>query len=735
MEFNLTYLRERANKSLQDVADQLGVSKATIFNWESEPTAISMEKISKYLEAVGATLADLYQQPTEYSYNIYQDETLIATRKKLVQTIIRLKDNENSVQNKTQAFTTTNVQALEELKMLQVKLRKPRLTVIGQSDVGKSSLINSILSENILPAKWTPTTAMTVKVIHSADKPTWLQGNTVVIEEKNTIVINDGDTLVNCSESWDLLDKKYYDAHIVEAGDRSLIKEFGDRNGQKYDSLTAKNYTIFTYVDAPILNVFEIWDTPGTGVASDEKGQTDEQLSIAAKNNADVLLYMSLANGFMRDSDVATLSKAIGSLPTLFNNQETLGQLANLFVIAAQADTVDNASDRQQILVQGANRLAQVLPTTEIGITTADINKRMFAYSKKDQNISAEFITEFEKFAKDSQTIIKENELNMVKVTMDRIIKKIDLAIAVNNDDVEVQKENREKFEAAKLSLPVIEKQAEENYNQLTKTVAELRKQARNGFELNYRRLITEENLLALLEDGEFKNSKQGLEDYFTTVTNKIDFIYQNELKSVSKKFNDEIKAAMSAAQVDSQVDINTFDFTALLAGLVTSGLTMGAFATLAGTISSNLGLYILVAQAGGILTNLGIISSPVILTQTVFAFGGPVGWAIGISLFAGLAVASVFGLVKKNAWKDKVVKQTINVLDEKNAINEYLKAIDKFMDETQNGVVKFTEATIKIAKENVRTLKKYANSNEAYLNVSIDQLNTLKVIMESVNY
>ena len=63
---------------------------------------------------------------------------------------------------------------------LNQNLIKPKISFVGRSDTGKSTLINSLLGENMMPASWTPTTSIAVYLKHSNDRPSFIK-NTVYI--------------------------------------------------------------------------------------------------------------------------------------------------------------------------------------------------------------------------------------------------------------------------------------------------------------------------------------------------------------------------------------------------------------------------------------------------------------------------------------------------------------------------------------------------------------------------
>lgn len=54
------------------------------------------------------------------------------------------------------------------------KFVKPTVAIVGRSDTGKSTLINSLIGAEKMPAKWTPTTSTAVYVKHIKDRPAFI---------------------------------------------------------------------------------------------------------------------------------------------------------------------------------------------------------------------------------------------------------------------------------------------------------------------------------------------------------------------------------------------------------------------------------------------------------------------------------------------------------------------------------------------------------------------------------
>lgn len=91
----------------------------------------------------------------------------------------------------------------------------------------------------------------------------------------------------------------------------------------------------------PCLKSLRYCDLPGFGTET----ESDDDITFATAQKADVVLYLSQANGFMRIEDITYLKRNISELPTWEKKGEnSLKPLSNLFVIASQAHTVNSGN-------------------------------------------------------------------------------------------------------------------------------------------------------------------------------------------------------------------------------------------------------------------------------------------------------------------------------------------------------------------------------------------------------
>lgn len=705
----LKTLRERAGMTQEDIAEKIGTTKGSISNWEANPQNLSIDKLNQYLEIVGGKLSDFEQKEQVKPMRVAVNTDMLKFRNDLINTVSQL-----NLSNTSKASNNDSLEAnllysttMKDLRKLQLESRKARVLIVGPSDAGKSSFINRLLGEEVVPSHWTPATGMAIKIIHSSEKPDWVTGNTLIV--KNDLAKDKAP-----AEPLDLRDRSYFDAHVQLEGGRDIVQDYGERDGDKYNSDSAEEEMIFTYVDSEILNCIEIYDTPGTDAGEDEASDIDEQIAADMRNNADAVIYLMQANSFLHKQDFQLLRRDIERLPKQFDGKHGLDKLPNLFVVASQADIIESEVERNKILEKGAKRFTATLSQDffeRIEATKDDLSKRFFCISNKSgqEDVSKAFDEDFSNLIEKSQEIILEDSITKRNQLVRFHISEIQKYIS----NVKERKENQDKlveeFNEKNAYLPNVLKGNEELAKNLKDELVQSKAAAEAKFKVYYDQVLNQNNLLNEIEIGGYKNKKDDKEIFANKISNLLSDKYTEIVKDESVQFEDKLKKAAERIQVSTKVPALFFDFKAATLGLVASGITAGAFAVVAAGITSNLGLYILVAQVGGLLTSAGIISSPIIATTAVAALGGPVTWVVGISAILGTAI---YGIFHRNAWKGKLAKSIIEGYEKQDGLSQYLNGIDDFIKDTEQGIDNLKKGLDEAAKEDVKLSKLRSESD-----------------------
>ena len=259
--------------SVEEMARKLNMSVSEYERMENERPIPSLILV-KVAQAVGMPIEDLLNvQKEEIKFDI-KDEW------------ISIYDIERNLSK----FLIANREYIDSeplLGLLKNMVRKPKVAFVGRSDVGKSTLINTLLGNDALPVSWTPTTSIIVYVKHIQDKPSYI--------DDNVLIFHAGEE----NELWDdakLQEREYTESFLSASGDYSLLLDYGARQGRKFEDTNAASAVVF--VDSDILKNCDLVDLPGYGTGDREM---DDSL-LAKMKGADILVYMSLANAFMSEN-------------------------------------------------------------------------------------------------------------------------------------------------------------------------------------------------------------------------------------------------------------------------------------------------------------------------------------------------------------------------------------------------------------------------------------------------
>ena len=384
--------------SEKDMATKLGLPLSEYKEIENDKP-LNFTLLIRLSQAVGKTIDDLLNaQKQEFKFDIDNAFQTISELKS------KLNDFVAQIQN---ASESTDLDFQELLYTVNKMTRKPRVAFIGRSDVGKSTLINTLIGNKTVPEAWTPTTSIIVYVKHISEKPAYCVNNVMIFKS---------DKNLNIWDDTKLSDEKYTKSFCIAEGDYNLLQDYGARQGSKYEQTDASSAVVF--VESDILSNCDLLDLPGYGTKDREE---DDSLLKKVKN-VDILIYMSVANGFMRGDDINWLQGELPNLAPIILNNKQLKPLSNLYIVASQAHTVSNGSIDvlNTILQKGADRFEQTLSPNywnNLGqaATSSDFRSRFFTYSTDQESLRSDFEKDLRTLLLKLPELIKTSVVDYIK--------------------------------------------------------------------------------------------------------------------------------------------------------------------------------------------------------------------------------------------------------------------------------------------------------------------------------
>ena len=712
-EFKLKDFRETYLKLTQaELAELMGVRQDRISRLEQNLDSISFEELRTLSKKTGKSLDEIanYKRDIPDKLDVKDSWNKVRYIKSTIINYIKDYSPKNNLNYESKIG--------ELRKNIEAIARKPRIVFSGKSDSGKSTMINALLGKEKMPTNWTPTTSITVYVKDILDRPVYMEEELWIFKKGK-------------DEEWDdtrLYDEKYCREWKIAGGNAEMLSQYGIRKGEEYNKDIG---SAVLFIDSPILKNCDILDIPGITAGID----SDNIAANQAKLKADVLVYLSQASGFLQTEDANYLKEALEVLPPLEKIEGTgLSPMSNLFVVATHAHHINPRTDLKKICDSGCDRFTKTLPesfwkrysnNSKKLFSEKDLRKRFFTYTTDIEDLREDFEKELKNTIENLPKLLENKIFNLTKEyaknessEMKREIENYEKLINKREDYSKLLEEIKKNEPKRKFSL-------EENNRNVKNRIFDLDTETKKKFREDFNQMLTEENIIKIIDKRGYKNKKADLEELGSYITSEIQDIYRKNLEKTTEKFKDtmdeylvETQKSLELANSSSGINIDLdFDFKSAFIGGLAGAATLGGLAFWASTLG-NLGAYILVAKGVSVLSALGISIAGGTATATAFvaSIGGPITLGIAAALLVGVAIWGIFS----DSWKKKIAKKIIEEF--KKHVTKYDEAITQYWLDTENG---FDIAKDKMEEE----WQKYVNNLEDELyNYDINKLKeTLK--------
>ena len=707
-EFKLKDFREDYLKLTQaELAELIGVRQDRISRLEQNLDTISLEELVLLSKKTGKSLDEItnYKRDIPNKLEVKDSWNKVRYIKSTIINYIKDYSPKNNLNYESK---------IEELrKNIEAIARKPRIVFSGKSDSGKSTMINALLGKEKMPTNWTPTTSIIVYVKDILDRPAYMEEELWIFKKGK-------------NKEWDdtrLYDEKYCREWKVAGGNAEMLSQYGVRKGEEYNKDIG---SAVLFIDSPILKNCDILDIPGitAGIESDNIAASQ------AKLKADVLVYLSQASGFLQTEDANYLKEALEVLSPLEKTEGTaLSPMSNLFVVATHAHHVIPRTDLKKICDSGCNRFTKTLPesfwerysnSSKKLFSEKDLRKRFFTYTTDIEDLREDFEKELKNTIENLPKLLENKIFNLAKDYAKNESKKMSDEVIKYEKLINERDAYSKRLEDIKKNEPKRKFLLEENNRNVKNKIFDLDSETKKKFREDFNQMLTEENIVKIIDRRGYKNKKADLEELGSYISSEVQDIYRKNLEKTTEKFKDtmdeylvETQKSLELANNSNNMNINLdFDFKSAFIGGLAGAATLGGLAFWASTLG-NLGAYILVAKGVSVLSALGISIAGGTATATAFvaSIGGPITLGIAAALLVGVAIWGFFS----DSWKKKIAKKIIEEI--KKSVPKYEDAITQYWLDTENG---FDIAKNKMEEE----WEKYINNleNELY-NYDINKL------------
>lgn len=725
--------RAFANLSQSDVAERSKtLNQKSVSRIEQDPIGNDLSDILEYLDAVGsAKKEEFFQLVTTEQLKPYKEDQMKLESQNAKKDIEELSNTVTSIettldQSSHPYLEKSNIHSVIETIKNEIKNldRLPILATFGPSDAGKTTLLNSITGLDLLPTKWTPATCVITLLVHTGHKPTYIDGSVAVFKLG--------------FQPFMLRDKELCTEYLIESGNETLLKQYGERNseGEIYDD---QAYMTVAFLDVPLLESVWLLDTPGQLIDPEnmkkqleEGGQAldlDVKKALSAVSLADGIVFLSSTTKFLQDGEPSFFASILRSNPPI--NPEL--PLENIIILKTHSYGEISESENKQTFNDASISLNKAftrnlydswkMNTEGLKVPNeADWQGTMLPYFRENdvyrQN-SLNRITTLIQHIQSNQDKIIQKRVDLLNATLQNSLN-AELSILdsklldVDERVKKVKKEDaRFRQDAIKLS-----KEFSEVIEGCKARAQSDKSQMRDAFNA----ILNESAMIDFIEERfeNKKEAKEGVSDALSQhLENKSIAILHNSSKAFSSDVdrivekwqraipNSNLSTLDANSSVDLNIDCSSFDAKSAFVGGMTSVAAFGAMSVYVATIASNLGAYILVGKAAGILTALGITSGVTVLPLIVAQTGGPIVWGITIAALIGMLVFKLF-----SNWKKSMATSIIKALKSSDALEMLSESMESYWRDTKYALEKAIEGLEEETEKYLKQLAEDANTD-----------------------
>lgn len=609
-----------------------------------------------------------------------------------------LKEYLHEALDKTQITQDYKKKYIDDFKIgMDTNLLKPSIAIVGRSDTGKSTLINSLIGMDKMPTSWTPTTSIAVYIKHINERPSFIKEDAWIFANEC-----DGENIWNSKR---LSDEEYCKKWKIAAGEIDILRKFGTRQG---GGLETNAGSAVVFIDAPVLLNCDIVDLPGFGTETER----DDEITLEVAQKTDILIYLSQANGFMRIEDIEYLKQNVRNLPVWEQKGvNNIRPLSNLFVVASQAHVISggNEIELKNILNKGYENFSKTLAGD---YWNARKNISGYEYSKKV--VSNRFFT----YTTDIPALC-ERFLSELKAIIEQLPQQIyQRAIAFAHQYVDARKpelkaeivkfekiaDDRDKYSKLLDDIKKTKVQRADDNDRSKKEIKDkiqlLRAESLDEYSKYCSETLNTDALVRKIKNKKIKNKKEEIECFASQLQDEMQdkcsqlLDEKSEELSISIKnyvthYSEGIQTCFQKSDVDVDFDVR-FAFASAISKI---GIIGGLGAYLAGEAVFLLGSFNFCVGVGGQIA-FGAIAL------------GPIGMFIGLAIAASLGIAKLFG----GGWEKSIAKKIVKAYEKNDVVAKYHNAIVNYWDDTDSA---FNKATKKLDEEwdaYVKTLQNTVN-------------------------
>jgi transcriptional regulator with XRE-family HTH domain len=737
--------REDAGLSQSDVAarsDVFGMEavldQRTVSRIEQQPITADAIKIAGYLSAVGVPPQQYYDFLTELTYK--NDEGVMKLSK---ENIIAAKLSialENV--SKAKSLIALDHEYIQSLKLLDsfeqigniLKSldRKPVIGFFGHFDAGKSTLINTVINQDVLPAKYQPATCVVNLLMHIEDKPSSISGSVALFKKG--------------FKPYMIHDKKIVDEYLIEEGDTKILDRLGVHNYDNENLMYNDAYLAIVFSAADILRHVWLLDTPGDLNSADD---SDTEKALGGVEIADSIVFISTHTAFFKDSDLGFAANIIRQKPPTTTDDA----IKHLLFIQSHCHSEISPEAISSVGLTAFKRIKKQLDKLifeewikdkyiDIAPSPDQLTSRVQPFWRENEVLRKQTLSKIQDMAE----YLVHHQESMASAIIERTMKQLSTILLNAVGTLESRKQdtfNRmRRVEEQDARFRQESKELIEQFNSLIESCSSRKSIDIESMNHYFKVKTSVEGVAEIIHEtyDDKKDAQSEIGNYVSQLlSTKLESLLKTSGKTISNEVDELLskwqKAASFTNNSEIDIDTGTLDFNvsafnsraAFIGGLAGLG-SLGAMSLYVSTIASNLGAYILVGKAAGVLVSLGLVGSVTTVTSFVAAIGGPITIGIALAALIGYVMYRLTG----GSWQVSLAKKVSEAIKKENVWHKIEKPITSFWDSTEKAISAGLNELIIQTDEYIKSLKLDADISYDILEID-DCISTIESAVDSI--
>lgn len=709
---NFVTARINAGLTQEELAQSAGVDLKWVRLAENSCVDVAIGVMNKLVSTLNVSISDIFSKvPLQLRARFEAGDPYSSLIEHSSLILSYFKTFEGCEKNEVDRFISHVMECVVTFK------RKPVVGLSGRFDSGKSTLINTLLGENILPTAYQPMTHIPTFVVHTDCRPKWLKDDEFV-----AIFPHSDLSKVIASDSPN-------DALFV-GGKECLFEATSHRGGNRSEA--SKLAVVFS--SNKVLKTCSFLDLPG--YSHDNK---DKLLAVKFQKSIDILIYTSPLISCMDQSDLLYLNQHLTAMGQPFHTFDSFPTLSNLFLVITRCGREESDEDIKDAIDILSLRMykhytktlvKKLEQTTRRDINLEILRSRIFPFSTESTARRDRFIYSLNHVL---EHILPNIWIELARKGVSRSIDASKIDIRRLRDEVRIllekQEEAQENYEILSKNMPKIKSKCDLVRNRTEIKCSELSEISINKFKCFYSEIVNVASLVKEIDtqyDSRAKAEKHLSGYIYERLSAKAGDVLAENAETFSTSLEEslsdlhtEIRASLPPILDCSEYGVE-FDVSQLknifFGGIVGLG-SFGALSVWAAIAAagSNLGAYVLVAKVAGLLSLVGLNVGSAALVSLVAALGGPIVVATGL----GLLVAAGAWLVKwliDPTWQEMLAEKLISHLTSKKAEEKFCSFIEKYWVDTNIAAASGLRSIEEHYEDKLQELRSVANPEHGTL-------------------